>query len=247
MINKLNDKFYTDIYSQQTEDKSDFRQMEYLYQRIRSVLKNPKTILDVGCGIGTFGVIIKNHLHSNVSGLDINKKAVDTARKRGIKASISDIEGKWPIKNNQFELVSLVQVIEHVMNPDHLLQEANRVLKNNGYLVIATPNLAAWYNRILLPLGFQPFLTEVSTLDKTLGMKFIRKLTSNRQPLGHLRVFTLRGLKDLLEHHGYKIILIKGGKQSYFPRLMQGIDWLMSFYPALSTDLIIVAQKIRVK
>lgn len=41
-------------------------------------------------------------------------------------------------------------------DPDHMLDELYRVLKPKGICILITPNLAAWFNRFALPLGYQP-------------------------------------------------------------------------------------------
>src|SRR3989344_5745663 len=131
----------------------------------------------------------------------LNEIGVGLTRAR-IKAKFGDAEKKWDYPDGYFDIVIMSHIIEHVVNPDHLLSEARRVLKRKGLVIINTPNLAAWFNRILLLFGFQPFFTEVSSLDKTLGLKFTRKLTPYTNPLGHLRVFTGGALKDIMEMHG---------------------------------------------
>ena len=54
------------------------------------------------------------------------------------------------------------ELIEHLVDTDSALDEALRVLKPGGSLLLSTPNLAAWYNRGLLALGVQPIFSEVS-------------------------------------------------------------------------------------
>jgi len=101
------------------------------------------------------------------------------------------------------------------------LKEAFRVLKTDGYLVITTPNLAAWFNRLIFLFGYQPFFLEPSTKDKTVGLGFTRRLMPNRKPVGHIRCFTLKALKDILVLHGYKIVLVKGNTGYYLPNFMR--------------------------
>jgi SAM-dependent methyltransferase len=196
-------------------------------------------VLDVACGISTLGTNFSNQIY----GIDLNPQAVKVAKKYGIKARIGDVEKKWNYPDEYFDIVIASHIIEHVVNPDQFILEAKRVLKKNGLLIVATPNLAAWFNRILLFFGFQPFFTEVSTLDKTLGLKFTRKLTPLRSPLGHLRVFTVGSLKDILEFHEFKITKIAGAQFLAFPPLLLFIDTFFSHIVGLASNVIIVGKK----
>lgn len=198
-----------------------------------------KKILDVACGVSTLGKIFSD----NIYGFDLNPVAVKASKKNGIQAKIGDAEKKWGYPDTYFDIVIASHIIEHVVNPDHLILEAKRVLKKNGLLIVATPNLAAWFNRILLFAGFQPFFTEVSTIDKTLGLKFTRKLTATRNPLGHLRIFTPGSLKDLLELHQFKVIKFTGTEFGSFPTIVGLIDRIISNAPTLASCIIIIGKK----
>lgn len=219
-------------------------QAGYFLSRIgNGYIKKGFKVLDVGCGIGIIGARVQSELKTSVIGIDLSQEMVKAAKENGIEAKKVDLDQRWPFNSSSFDCVIIVQVLEHVFSPDHLVCESKRVLKKGGFLIVTTPNLAAWFNRILLLLGFQPFFTEVSTKDKTIGLKFTQKITPNREPVGHLRVFTLAALEDLLKLYGFKIIQKTGGRVSYFPRLLSTIDYLFSFSPALATDLIVVATK----
>lgn len=207
------------------------------------IFKKRNKTLDVGCGTGEFGAAFQRNFGANVFGFDLNKLGVLKAKKNGLIARIGNIDRRWPYQNSFFDSILGVQIIEHLVETDHFLQESKRILKKNGILVLTTPNLAAWFNRIILLFGYQPFFTEVSTLDKTLGLSFTRNLTPNRKPLGHLRCFTLKSIKDILELHGFEIIKIKGSTVTYFPKYMYPLDKFFSYLPGLSTDLLIVARK----
>ncbi|GAG82018.1 unnamed protein product, partial [marine sediment metagenome] len=55
---------------------------------------------------------------------------------------------KLPFKNDQFDAIIAFDVIEHLKKPENFLKEANRTLKLNGILIIATPNLDSFGNKI---------------------------------------------------------------------------------------------------
>lgn len=243
----IGNDFYSSSYSNDAWNKQLRREALLLLERISTIaiFSKGKKVLDAGCGSGELGCIIKEKYKSDVYCIELNKQAVIKARRYGLKIKIGDLENTWPYKDSQFDVVTGTEIIEHLVNPDHLLQEANRVLKKNGYLVLTTPNLAAWFNRIILLLGYQPFFTEVSTFDKTMGLSFTRNLTENREPVGHLRCFTLKALRDILELHGYKILLVKGERGYYFPQPIRFFDNIIRYIPSLSANITIVARKIK--
>lgn len=163
--------------------------------------KKITSLLDIGCGDGTFSEIIKKKFQiKNVYGIDIASSAVSLAKKRGVEAFCIDLDNKdLPFKDGSFEGVYCGEVIEHVYDTDHLLDEIYRVLKKEGILVLTTPNLSSWYNRVLLLFGFQPFFTDFS-LKHSVGHFF------QIEPTGHLMVGTLKAVKELLKIHKFKIM-----------------------------------------
>jgi len=97
-----------------------------------------KSVLDLGCGEGTRLHLVTTADNKRV-GLDISKRAVETARKkypgiRFIKRSLKEI----PFKTNQFDLVYSAYVLEHLIGVKKSLEEAIRVTKK--HLVIICPN-----------------------------------------------------------------------------------------------------------
>lgn len=198
-----------------------------------------KVVLDVACGISTLGKTFSDRVY----GLDINPVAIQFAKNQGITVRLGDVGKKWNYPDNYFDIVIASHIIEHVVDPDHILSEAKRVLKIGGLLIIATPNLAAWFNRILLLLGIQPFFTEVSTKDKTLGLAFTKRLISSKSPMGHLRVFTLSALTDIIRLHGFTVVKISSMEFLSLPKLILVIDKLFSYIPTLASNIIVVAKK----
>lgn len=218
-------------------------QAEYFVSKTN--LHPPKDIrvFEPGCGIGVLGSYIKNKFKVDVYGMELSKTAIKMAKSNGIKVKKGDLNNRWPYKSSFFDYVVSSQVIEHIMDTDNFITESIRTLKKGGYFYVSTPNLASWFNRLIFLFGYQPFFTEISNKDKTLGLKFTQSLTQNRAPLGHIRVFTLRGLVDLLEYHGFEIVAKYGGEIIYLPRFMKPFDKFFAYFPSLSSDLFVVARK----
>jgi len=106
-------------------------------------------------------------------------------------------------EGTQFDVVFCGEVVEHLFSPDALLVDLKTLLAPGGLLVLSTPNLAYWPNRILLPLGISPLFLENSAWQK-LGRRF-KGLGQGNKTEGHIRVFTYRALRELLDLHGYAL------------------------------------------
>ncbi len=96
-------------------------------------------LLDVGFGNGGF-LKLATEMGWNAEGIDFDPKAVETARARGLNvrcASAADLSAQ----NEQFDIITLSHVLEHVHDPITLLKELYRLLKPGGLLWLETPNL----------------------------------------------------------------------------------------------------------
>ncbi|KKO20381.1 MAG: two-component response regulator [Candidatus Brocadia fulgida] len=109
--------------------------------------------------------------------------------KKGINVSACDINLEpLPYPDNSFDCITLIAVIEHLIDPYHSLKEITRVLKTGGTLIIGTPNVASFSNRIKLLLGKRPRTSFDAGWDG-----------------GHLLYFTPKELELLLTQHRFKI------------------------------------------
>lgn len=102
-----------------------------------------KVILDVGCSIGWFCGVAVDLKAKEVWGIDPNKGQIETARKQNIGAKFKVASaGKLPFGSKKFDLVTLLDVIEHIPKntEPQTLKEIYRVLKPGGKLLISTPN-----------------------------------------------------------------------------------------------------------
>lgn len=161
-----------------------------------------KQVLEIGCGNGGFAQKVSSHFHlERIYGIDISADAINAACGRGIIASRVNLDLEdLPFEEVSFDTVICGDVIEHLISPDHLLEEIHRVLKAQGHLLITTPNLASWYNRLLLLFGHQPFFSDVS-IRYPANAFFTSSLPHN-----HLHLFTLRSLVFLLQKYDFRIV-----------------------------------------
>jgi SAM-dependent methyltransferase len=150
-----------------------------------------------------------------------------------------------------------MDVIEHLTHTTTFLREVLRVLKPGGYVVIATPNLAAWHNVFALVLGLQPF-SGPSVTDMTDGeIDLVRRLHRRAydlpeegdvdRPEGaetvhrHLVVLAYRTLINTLERAGFVIESARGF--GYYPLPPRLADLAARLDVRHSVHLLIKARK----
>lgn len=98
-------------------------------------------ILDVGCGDGFHLNLLKRYGNKKwkLEGIDLDKHAVEAARRSGLNVYLGSVE-KMQMPVDSFDLVFIIQTIEHVENPAAILSSIFKLLKENGRLVIVTDN-----------------------------------------------------------------------------------------------------------
>ena len=140
---------------------------------------NPNmNILEIGCGTGLMLSTIKAKKRT---GCDLSEKLIKQFKHNGVKLIQADAED-MPFKDNQYDLVYNINLLEHVPNPKKAVKEAIRVLKKKGKYIAITPNgdigwLLEIADKLKLkaPEGPHKFLKtrDMRTLNKDLPVKMI--------------------------------------------------------------------------
>lgn len=119
------------------------------YQKAASLIaeENIKNVLDIGCNRGSIEVLFNNNYPQKaektfIEGIDISENAIKQANDLNLpNCNFNSYDGtKLPYPSESFDLVILVEVIEHVTDKMALLLEINRVLRPSGKLFLTTPN-----------------------------------------------------------------------------------------------------------
>jgi 2-polyprenyl-3-methyl-5-hydroxy-6-metoxy-1,4-benzoquinol methylase len=147
-------------------------------------------VLDIGAGEGFFAAKLAAH-GNKITGVDNRLIPAENSPferyftadlEQGIAPVVRQLEGK------RFDRVLLLDVLEHLRNPEQILRQSHEVLKREGLLIVSVPNIANIYIRLTLLLGRFEY-SERGLLDKT-----------------HLRFFTRKTSRKLLESNGYSIV-----------------------------------------
>jgi len=101
--------------------------------------KPGQRLLDVGCGNGTF-LLRARSAGWEVVGVDFDAKAVEVGRGQGLDVRLGGVDTLDPA-TEQFDVITLSHVIEHVHHPAEVLRACHRLLTLGGEIWIDTPNL----------------------------------------------------------------------------------------------------------
>ena len=206
------------------------------------------SLLDVGCGDGFFmHALDREHRLAergwNLTGIDFSKYMLDRASALPYRFERCNLEQGIPFDAESFDVLFLGEVIEHIYNPDRLLEECRRVLRPSGHLMVTTPNLQAWYNRALFLLGIQPLYYETSTKTTAVGAGPLRRIKRGTAPVGHLRVFNRRALIDILKREGFEVLKIAGAIMPVLPKPFQLVDARFNRFTSLTSEFIVLARR----
>jgi len=203
---EINDQYYkkyypVDYYDESTSGKKlinlalGFLDKFSLKRKQKFILKNVKSkdkklkILDVGCGGGNFLSGLDSSLFEKY-GVEINKKGYKRCLEKGFKVynqELTDID----FQDKKFDIVTLWHVLEHIEKPMGLLNGINHILKNNGVLILDTPN------------------------TNSLGFKYGRENWFHLDSPRHLILYNRKSINWLLKKNKFKIIEVKNEFYDY--------------------------------
>jgi SAM-dependent methyltransferase len=111
-------------------------------RRLLNIIKIGRA-LDIGCGSGRFLRGLRGYGWS-VAGLELNDETAMSARKNnGLSVETSlDVFDK-----GSFDLITITHVLEHIRDPQQVLQRCAELLRGGGVLAVAVPNIESWQAR----------------------------------------------------------------------------------------------------
>ncbi len=147
-----------------------------LWEQFRNPHYNKTKMLDFGCGTGTLqNEFAKKITSDQTFGIDTSSDAIKFTKMRGVKNAFL-FNGKIiPFKDNSFDLITAIDVIEHVQDDLKAIKEIHRVLKTGGigiFLVPAHQNL--WSTRDIRLEHFRRYKKkQLAKIAKLAGLKVL--------------------------------------------------------------------------
>jgi SAM-dependent methyltransferase len=138
------------VYGESADAGKRFGLAQHLLQwfrraRLRRFLrrKRPGRALDVGCGDGSFLAALA-HTGWDVYGTELSGAIAATARERlGDRIRVDELE-RAAYPKASFDLITFWHVLEHLDNPRNALAEARRLIKPDGTVLVALPNIRSF-------------------------------------------------------------------------------------------------------
>jgi 2-polyprenyl-3-methyl-5-hydroxy-6-metoxy-1,4-benzoquinol methylase len=148
----------------------------------------PARVLDLGCSGGRLSERVRALGH-HVTGVDVLELPEIRARvDRFIQADLDHGLPDVVLREGPFDVVLAADVLEHVREPEQLLEQIASVLVPRGILIASVPNFGHWYARTRTALGLFDY-DQRGVLDR-----------------GHVRFFTRRSLMRRLRTAGFTVV-----------------------------------------
>lgn len=171
--------------------------------------RDHKKILDISAGVGCAAKRIHDNYSTDILCNDISPTCLRILQSLGLPTTSFDIdvpERPYPFPDGHFDAVISLVTIEHLIHVDHHLKEIHRILAQDGYLYISTPNYAA-------PEYVIPMLLTAKAYHDPLSEE------SKYEFYAHVRYFTYQTLLELAVSFGFAAeavyLALPGGSSRY--------------------------------
>lgn len=155
--------------------------------KISKKIERKSLVLDLGAGPGVLGRFLTRELDCIVDGVDINPDSIEKCRNTYRKFDIQNLEDPDLLRSfdiQTYDYVVIADVIEHLVDPDLLLQQVIKLVKPSGKIIFSVPNVSHISAGMELLFGKFNY-TANGLLDST-----------------HLRFYTLKSLLEKLKQFG---------------------------------------------
>jgi methionine biosynthesis protein MetW len=147
-------------------------------------------VLELGCASGQIGRILIQKKRCAVTGVELDAAAADEARQAGLSVVQGSLADDVVLSSIQgtYDVVIAADVLEHLADPEPVLDHVKRWLAPGGVAIVAVPNIATWDVRFRLFFRGQFEYTDTGIMDRT-----------------HAHFFTWKNFHALLGKQGWTI------------------------------------------
>lgn len=160
---------------------------------LRFIPSNALVVLEIGCGEGNFGQLLKNERSAEVWGVELDQRAASLAASKLDKVICAAFNNSLGLPDKSFDCIVFNDVLEHLVDPWSALCYANQLLRDGGSVVASIPNVRYICHIWDLLRNKNWEYTSGGILDKT-----------------HLRFFTKLSILSTFKSLGYSVKTIEG-------------------------------------
>ena len=166
-----------------------------------------KKVVDIPSGSGAFVLRLKDHGYQNVFAVDI-ENILEIEHEPFFQG---DMTKTFPLEDKSCDAVVCIDGIEHISQQFDFVKECNRVLKEQGDIIISTPNISSLRSRWKwLTTGHHHKCN--SPLDE-----------NNPTPLHHIGMISFPEIRYLLHTNGFKVTEVRTNR-------IKPVSWLYVFF-----------------
>jgi len=236
------DDFWLENLERNLSDKRYQRRRDIVLRYVGRLIRADDYILNLGCGIGALSHFISQQFtDTKPVSLDMSSNSLQVGKeyyKLNLPVKADAIH--LPFRDGTFEIVLMTEVIEHISEQEQLLSEANRVLKDGGYLIVTTSPIKS---DLLYSLAYWVKGKELFGFSKR---RVAKEHVAEQHP---------KQLKRNLERFGFEILSVKYWNVLHLlsiPQIMNipglstfilAADNKLGFLSRLCTDIACVAKK----
>jgi 2-polyprenyl-3-methyl-5-hydroxy-6-metoxy-1,4-benzoquinol methylase len=185
------------------------------YYLALSVLENIEaaergSLLDMPCGDGYVTGILAPHFKRTV-GIDASSQHLEKAKKEYPNITFHHSLIEDFVSSEKFNVITMLHVLEHVIDPVEVLKKAESLLAENGTLIVQVPNAIAVNRKIAVLMGTLKDCEELSPFDINVA--------------GHRRSYTMKTLVEDVKKAGLEII--NSGGIFYKMLSTPQMDWFL--------------------
>ncbi len=203
------------------ESKEAWKVNEFYHKYIRKYAPSAESILDMGAGTGQFLHQAKDFGYKVRLGTEYSEKGARFAK----EVYNENVILGWLELDKQFDVITMIQVIEHLILTRVALEQCRDYLKETGILVIATPDVACPISKI-----------------KRMNWHSIHN--------HHIMLYTVKALCRLLTQCGYKVVAVKRNAmfsgnwvKSYKDYILGSVLSGHLLYSSNADGMIVIAQR----
>ena len=178
----FNFNFYSSLKRNEKDRKKEWYSF-YKKKIPRSFLnKKNKRSIDIGCGYGGCASAFQK-LDFDAYGLDVQQKCIKNAKNKfpETKFIYGSIDSLIKKKLKNFDVITMHDVLEHIVEPEELIKKCKSILEKNGRIFIKVPN------------------------SESLQIKFLKEYSWEISAPFHRTLFSLNGLKKMAFKHDLEI------------------------------------------